>query len=867
MNLQLVTIFILINYCLAVKDYLFKSCNQNGFCHRNRHYANQISLDSNFQSPYYIDFNQIKIDGDKLRGTVLKIGFDVKFPFEISVIENSFRFQLDEIRNPIEHFVNHNRYNETSKWAFNKDLSNDKADYKINDDQILMTYSDNHEVIINLNPIKFTFYYKNEEVLLINDKQFLLVEHQRSIENNKLLPQESSFNMFSDDFKDSKSDKLPLGPESIGLDFTLLGFNNLYGIPEHADSMLLKDTSGKEPYRFYNVDIFEYETDSRLPMYGSIPLLTAVKKDVSIGIFWVNSADSYIDIKKGKDSTIHWISENGILDFIIFIKDTPKEINQVYGKITGFTQLPLLSSLGYHQCRWNYNDIKDVLEVSAKFDEFEIPFDTIWLDIEYADNKKYLTWDPQNFGKPDEMLEVLERTGRNLVAIIDPHIKTGYFVSDAIISKNIGMKDNEDNTYRGHCWPGESIWIDTLNPKSQKFWDDVHKTFMISDNHKNLHLWNDMNEPSVFNGPETSAPKDNIHYGQWEHRSIHNVFGLTYHETTYNSMLSRLPEQRPFILTRSYFSGSQRTAAMWTGDNMSKWEYLKVSIPMILTSNIVGMPFAGADVGGFFGNPSKELLTRWYQAGIWYPFFRAHAHIDSRRREPYLIGEPYTSYIRDAIKLRYSLLPIFYTAFYQASISGSPILKPIFYDYYNSTNSNIFEIEDEFFLGDSGILVKPITDEEANEVEFVLPENEIFYQFTNGIIGDKINSSKFKVGINDIPMLLKGGSIIAKKERYRRSSKLMKHDPYTLIIALNIQGYANGQLYVDDGESIDSEFKMINFEFENGKLSVNSTGDFSLPIEIEKAIIVGANEVDPELGPVTIEDEKLVIKNPRVIIC
>lgn len=115
----------------------------------------------------------------------------------------------------------------------------------------------------------------------------------------------------------------------------------------------------------------------------------------------------------------------------------------------------------------------------------------------------------------------------------------------------------------------------------------------------NIHLWNDMNEPSVFNGPETSAPKDNLHFGQWEHRSIHNVFGLSYHETTFNSLLNRSPEKRPFILTRSYFAGSQRTAAMWTGDNMSKWEYLKISIPMVLTSNVVGMPFAGADVGGF----------------------------------------------------------------------------------------------------------------------------------------------------------------------------------------------------------------------------------------------------------------------------
>lgn len=234
---------------------------------------------------------------------------------------------------------------------------------------------------------------------------------------------------------------------------------------EHADSMFLKDTRDREPYRLFNVDIFEYETDSRLPMYGSIPLLMAVNANAALGIFWVNSADTYIDITKDKDSSVHWMSENGVLEFIVIVENSPKQVNEEYGKLTGNTQLPILSSLGYHQCRWNYNDIKDVLEVNSKFDESEIPYDTIWLDIEYADNKKYFTWDLENFADPGYMLKELNRTGRNLAVIIDPHIKTGYEVSDAIISKSLTMKNNENQVYYGHCWPGESVWIDTLDPK------------------------------------------------------------------------------------------------------------------------------------------------------------------------------------------------------------------------------------------------------------------------------------------------------------------------------------------------------------------------------------------------------------------
>lgn len=866
-------IFILINSCFAAKDYLFKSCEQNGFCHRNRHYANAIKSDLDFKSPYIIVPESISIDNGIVKGIAVKelpsLTTPVEFPFEIGVLGNSFHFKLNENREANQQLVNYRRYNETSKWSFAEGVKLNN-EVKYNKDKTLIDVAYGHnKVSIQFSPVKLTFFYKDKEVLAINDKQLLNIEHQRLEENNNenVLPQESTFNMFSDNFADSKNDKLPLGPESIGLDFSLKGFNNLYGIPEHADSMFLKDTRDREPYRLFNVDIFEYETDSRLPMYGSIPLLMAVNANAALGIFWVNSADTYIDITKDKDSSVHWMSENGVLEFIVIVENSPKQVNEEYGKLTGNTQLPILSSLGYHQCRWNYNDIKDVLEVNSKFDESEIPYDTIWLDIEYADNKKYFTWDLENFADPGYMLKELNRTGRNLAVIIDPHIKTGYEVSDAIISKSLTMKNNENQVYYGHCWPGESVWIDTLDPKSQPFWNNLHKTFMISDEYKNLLLWNDMNEPSVFNGPETSAPKDNIHYGQWEHRSIHNLYGLTYHETTFKSLVNRLPTQRPFILTRSYFAGSQRTAAMWTGDNMSKWEYLKISIPMVLTSNIVGMPFAGADVGGFFGNPLSELLTRWYQAGIWYPFFRAHAHIDSRRREPYLIGDPFTSYIRDAIRLRYKLLPVFYTSFYEATLTGAPVLKPVFYEYQDLEDSQVYEIEDEFFLGNSGILVKPVTDEGANEVSFKAPkyEKENFYHFTNGIISDKVYRDGFKVELSDIPMLLKGGSVVPVKSRYRRSTKLMKHDPYTLVIALDKKGEATGQLYIDDGESLTPEYKLLSFIIDQHAIAVNSTGDYDLPVGFEKITIVGANfEIDTvSSGKLVKESNKIVINNPK----
>lgn len=841
----LLWLFVYFSPVHSVKEYLFKKCDQNGFCHRNRHFASQIeSFQGDYESRYSVSRETLDFDEKKgvFSGTVLKQLADGSYKdlsFDITILEDyNLRFQLDEVDRetsiPKDLKVNKKRYRETGEWAFRGNLELKPYKYQILDDEIIIRYGSNSEykAVVKIYPFRITVYYNNEKQMILNDRDFLNLEHYRTKESSNdknsidVLPEESTFNAYKDDFKDSKKDKLLLGPESVALDITFANYTHVYGIPEHADSFSLKDTTGTEPYRLYNVDIFEYEVQSKLSMYGAVPLMIAVKPEVSSAIFWVNAADTYIDIKKNivdegiggveliwsedaiNSVKTHWMSENGILDVILIVKPQPADISKAYGEITGFTKLPNIFSLGYHQCRWNYNDESDVLDVHANFDKYRIPYDTIWLDIEYTDNKKYFTWNEALFPNPDKMMSTLYQTKRQLVVIIDPHIKDNYYVSEEIADQHLGIRDPNINslydTYHGHCWPGDSVWIDTLNPKSWKYWTAQFRngTALLGDS-TNGHLWNDMNEPSVFNGPETSAPKDLLHYEDYEHRSIHNIYGLTYHEATYDALIQRNPYQRPFILTRAFFAGSQRTAAMWTGDNMAKWEYLKESIPMVLTMNAAGFPFAGADVGGFFGNPSKELLVRWYQTGIWYPFFRGHAHIDSRRREPWVAGGEYTDIMRDAIKLRYRLLPVIYTLFWKNGQNGEPIMKPLVWE--TPSDRNGYDIDNEFFMG--GMLVHPVVEENSEDVEIYFPcDNESYYDFFD--LSKRFDSCQYvsvKTELSTIPVYLKGGSIITTKDRYRRSAQLMKYDPYTLYVVIGADGTSRGQLYVDDGETFGYE--------------------------------------------------------------
>lgn len=622
-----------------------------------------------------------------------------------------------------------------------------------------------------------------------------------------------------------------------------------------------------------------------MTLYGSIPFMQAHRKGSTVGLLWLNSAETWIDIVKSRTSSnplalgltgktnteTHWFSESGLIDVFVFLGPSPQEISRSYGELTGFSQLPQHFAIGYHQCRWNYITDEDVKEVDRKFDMYQIPYDVIWLDVDYTDEKKYFTWDPLSFPKPIDMQKQLDDSERKLVIIIDPHIKNeaNYPVIDELKSKKLAVSNKNGDAYDGFCWPGSSHWVDCFNPAAVPWWASLFRYDRFKDMLLNTFIWNDMNEPSVFNGPETTMPKDNLHYGGWEHRDIHNVNGLTFVNATFNAMLERKKGEvrRPFILTRSFFVGSQRLGAMWTGDNQATWGYLAASIPMVLNNGISGFPFAGADVGGFFGNPSKELLTRWYQTGIFYPFFRAHAHIETRRREPYLVGDPYMAIITQALRLRYQLLPTWYTAFHQASVDGSPIVRPQFYVHPGDEQG--YAIDDQFYLGASGLLAKPVVAEGATSVDIYISDDEKYYDyFDYTVYHGSQKTHTVNAPLEKIPLLMQGGNIISRKDRPRRSSGLMKWDPYSLVIVLDKNGNAKGTLYVDDGETYDYQkgaYVHRQFIFSDDKLVSNDlatngpkTAQYLKSIaniRVEKIVIVGAPEKWSEKSSVRVTED------------
>jgi len=516
------------------------------------------------------------------------------------------------------------------------------------------------------------------------------------------------------------------------------------------------------------------------------------------------------------------MSECGVIDLFVFAGPKPADVARQLTRVVGRQALPPAFSLGYHQCRWNYKDEKDVAQVHGKFEELDFPYDVLWLDIEHTDGKRYFTWDKNLFPDPESMQKALDAQGRKMVTIIDPHIKRddNYYIHKEATEKGLYIKDKDGNDFDGFCWPGQSSYLDFTDAKVREWWAEQFQLGRYNGSTTSLFTWNDMNEPSVFNGPEVSMSKDCKNLAGVEHREWHNLYGMFMHRATAEGQVKRKKHvgDRPFVLSRSFFAGSQRFGAIWTGDNHASWDHLAIAAPMLLSLNIAGLSFAGADVGGFFGDTDAELMTRWMQAGAFQPFFRGHAHHDTKRKEPWVYGEPTTSRIRKAVVARYTLLPYWYLTFYHAYKHGLPVMRPLWFEY--PKDEATYGMDDQWLIG-GDLLVKPVTAAGVSELSVYFPGSEPWYDIETTERVQGPGAKKVKAPIDKIPVFQRGGSIVPRKMRLRRSASLMREDPYTLMVALDKQNHADGALYLDDEVStmFQQESAYVNVTMRGGSIS------------------------------------------------
>ena len=254
-------------------------------------------------------------------------------------------------------------------------------------------------------------------------------------------------------------------------------------------------------------------------------------------------------------------------------------------------------------------------------------------------------------------------------------------------------------------------------------------------------VWNDLNEPSVFKENskiETSVPMTNTHVMKdgsiIQHRWLHNAYGALQQRATYQALLKRdRGQQRPFVLTRSFFLGSQRYGTLWTGDSQNKYSDIPMSLNQLLSLGVSGIPFVGSDIPNFIGVPEDDLFVQAYQYGMYMPFMRAYGDMSSPVREPCLQSPRVQRTTLAAIHTRYSMIHYLYNLFFEAHTSGLPVIRPMWMEF--PQNEMTFELNRQFMFG-SQVLVAPKMGDQhpsmplfggVTKVEVYLPPTEEWY--------------------------------------------------------------------------------------------------------------------------------------------
>ncbi|RWR87274.1 Glycoside hydrolase [Cinnamomum micranthum f. kanehirae] len=525
-------------------------------------------------------------------------------------------------------------------------------------------------------------------------------------------------------------------------------------------------------------------------LYQSHPWVLAVLPNgEALGVLADTTRRCEIDLQK--ESTIKFNSPASypVITFGPFASPTAVLISLSHAIGTVF--MPPKWSLGYHQCRWSYDSDERVLKVARTFREKGIPCDVIWMDIDYMDGFRCYTFDKKRFPNPKSMVNDLHINGFKAVWMLDPGIKCekGYFIYDSGSESDIWILKENGEPYVGEVWPGSCVFPDFTQEKTRLWWAHLVKEFVSNGVDG---IWNDMNEPAVFKTLTKTMPESNIHRGDIElggcqhHSHYHNVYGMLMARSTFEGMKMATEKKRPFVLTRAGFIGSQRYAATWTGDNLSTWEHLHMSLSMVLQLGLSGQPFAGPDIGGFEGNATPKLFGRWMAVGAMFPFCRGHSEERTLDHEPWSFGEECEEVCRLALVRRYRFLPHIYTLFYMAHTKGTPVATPTFFA--DPKDLKLRTVENSFLLGSLLICASTLPHKGSDQMQQALPGG-IWTRFD------------FDDAHPDLPTLyLQGGSMILVGPPLQHVGEANPTDELSLFIALDEHGKAAGVLYEDDGD-------------------------------------------------------------------
>ncbi|MGC2300728.1 MAG: TIM-barrel domain-containing protein [Acidobacteriaceae bacterium] len=578
-----------------------------------------------------------------------------------------------------------------------------------------------------------------------------------------------------------------------------------------------------QAFTLWNTDAYRFQ-ESTDPLYKSIPYFMAFRAGRALGVLLDNTWRSSFDFGKESPTAYSFGADGGPVDYYLFYGPTPKQVVETYAWLTGTPPLPPLWSLGFQQSRYSYMTQARVLEVAARLRSDRIPADAIYLDIDFQEHKRPFSVDRAAFPDLAGMIAQLKTENLHVVMITDLHIARlpgqGYLPYDSGIAGAHFVRNPDGSVYSGKVWPGPSVFPDFTRQQTRAWWGTLYREFMRDGA---SGFWNDMNEPSVFDSPTSTMPLDVLHRidepgfapRTATHAEIHDVYGMENSRATYDGLLAIDPDSRPFVLTRATYAGGQRYAATWTGDNSSSWNHLRMTTPMLENLGLSGFAFTGADVGGYAGTPSLDLLTKWFEVAAFQPIDRDHTEKGTGDQEPWVGGADHEAIRRHFVETRYQLLPYLYTLADEASRTGLPLVRPLFLEFPDATSDGHpidLDAGGEFLLGPDLLIAPAPYPDELDDYSVVFPVPD-WYDFWSG---EKVNllppdppapgapdrTVRYSINVSSslaqLPVYVRAGAIVPIQPLVESTSETPS-GPLTLRVYAGDN--CSGELYQDDGRT------------------------------------------------------------------
>nr|XP_011721910.1 putative maltase-glucoamylase-like protein FLJ16351 [Macaca nemestrina] len=628
-----------------------------------------------------------------------------------------------------------------------------------------------------------------------------------------------------------------IGPLQFAQQYLQLSFRlpsaNVYGLGEHVHQQYRHNMTWKT-WPIFTRDATP--TKDMINLYGAHTFFLCLEdaSGSSFGVFLMNSNAMEVTLQPAPAITYRTIG--GILDFYVFLGNTPEQVVQQYLELVGRPFLPPYWSLGFQLSRRDYGGINKLKEVVSRNRLAEIPYDVQYSDIDYMDGKKDFTVDEVAYSGLPDFVKELHENGQKYVIIMNPGISknSNYEPYNNGSLKRVWILGNNGFAV-GEGYPGPTVFPDYTNPVCTEWWIDQVAKF-----HDRLEfdgVWIEMNEvASLLQASNDQCESNNLNFPPFLprvldhllfartlcmdtefhgglHYDIHSLYGHSMARTTNLALETVFMNNRSFILSRSTFAGSGQFAAHWLGDNAATWDDLRWSIPTILEFNLFGIPMVGANICGYTNNVTEELCRRWMQLGAFYPLPRNHNGPGFRDQDPAAFGADslLLSSSRHYLNIRYTLLPYLYTLFYRAHTQGETVARPLVHEFYQ--DSATWDVHEQFLWG-PGLLITPVLYEGVDEVKAYIPD-ATWYDYETGVaIPWRKQLVNMLLAGDKIGLHLRGGYIFPT-QKPNTTTEASRRNSLGLIIALDYKREAKGELYWDDGVSKDAvtEKKYILYDF------------------------------------------------------